>query len=119
MKRLRCDGGGIYIDPWKPVDRAVITHAHADHAYPGNKSYLVARPGKQFLKGEIPVRHCRQRLSTLCCPGRMASSHRPEQRDNSNDDRISSNTYRRAAAPDLDKLELPTWIGPTRTLADG
>jgi putative mRNA 3-end processing factor len=27
--------GKFYIDPWKPVDDAVITHAHADHAYVG------------------------------------------------------------------------------------
>lgn len=30
----------IYIDPWRPVDRAVITHAHADHARPGHGAYL-------------------------------------------------------------------------------
>ena len=27
---LYCPPGGFYIDPWRPVDRAVITHAHAD-----------------------------------------------------------------------------------------
>ncbi len=32
--------GKFYIDPWKPVDDAVITHAHADHAYAGHKRYL-------------------------------------------------------------------------------
>jgi len=27
---LNCEAGGFYIDPWQPVDRAVITHAHSD-----------------------------------------------------------------------------------------
>ena len=37
---LYCRQGGFYVDPWKPVDYAVITHAHSDHARPGNKAYL-------------------------------------------------------------------------------
>jgi putative mRNA 3-end processing factor len=39
-KGLYCPAGGFYIDPWKPVDRAVITHAHSDHARPGSNHYL-------------------------------------------------------------------------------
>ncbi|MGB3868092.1 MAG: ligase-associated DNA damage response exonuclease [Flavobacteriales bacterium] len=31
---------GVYIDPWHAVDRAIITHAHSDHARPGMGSYL-------------------------------------------------------------------------------
>ena len=37
---LYCPQGGFYIDPWRPVDRAVITHGHSDHARWGNKNYL-------------------------------------------------------------------------------
>ncbi len=37
---LYCEAGDFYIDPWKPVDRAVITHAHSDHASPGSARYL-------------------------------------------------------------------------------
>lgn len=37
---LYCPAGDFYIDPWAPVDRAVITHAHADHARYGSRSYL-------------------------------------------------------------------------------
>ena len=29
---LFCPPGGFYVDPWRPVDRAIITHAHSDHA---------------------------------------------------------------------------------------
>ena len=37
---LFCAAGGFHVDPWGPVDRAVITHAHGDHARPGNTLYL-------------------------------------------------------------------------------
>ena len=39
-KGLFCEAGNFYIDPWKPVERAVITHGHSDHARFGNKYYL-------------------------------------------------------------------------------
>lgn len=35
-----CPAGGFYIDPWRPVDRALITHGHSDHARPGHRHYL-------------------------------------------------------------------------------
>lgn len=35
-----CPQGGFYIDPWRPVDRALITHAHSDHARRGSRYYL-------------------------------------------------------------------------------
>jgi putative mRNA 3-end processing factor len=47
---LYCPAGDFYIDPWEPVDRAVITHAHADHARPGSRHYLTARAGEQVLR---------------------------------------------------------------------
>ncbi len=37
---LYCARGGFHIDPWDPVERAVITHAHSDHARPGSHSLL-------------------------------------------------------------------------------
>ncbi|TVR64966.1 MAG: ligase-associated DNA damage response exonuclease [Gemmatimonadales bacterium] len=40
----------LYIDPWKPVDRAVITHAHADHARGGSGRYLSAQAGHDVLR---------------------------------------------------------------------
>ena len=42
-KGLYCAQGQFYIDPWQPVDKAVITHAHSDHARPGSTSYLCHR----------------------------------------------------------------------------
>jgi putative mRNA 3-end processing factor len=37
---LYCPAGDFYIDPWRAVPRAVITHAHADHARSGHGHYL-------------------------------------------------------------------------------
>jgi putative mRNA 3-end processing factor len=37
---LYCPAGDFFIDPWLPVRRAVITHAHGDHARPGSGAYL-------------------------------------------------------------------------------
>lgn len=49
-KGLFCPQGNFYIDPWKPVERAVITHAHSDHAYPGHKYYLCHHDTKPILQ---------------------------------------------------------------------
>jgi putative mRNA 3-end processing factor len=48
----------VYIDPWKPVDKALITHAHADHARVGHKSYLATPATAAIMKyrlGDISV----------------------------------------------------------------
>jgi len=37
---LYCAPGDFYIDPARPVDRAVITHGHGDHARPGHQRVL-------------------------------------------------------------------------------
>ncbi|PTQ99885.1 putative mRNA 3-end processing factor [Mucilaginibacter yixingensis] len=46
---IYCPKGDFYIDPWKPVDYAVITHAHADHAYWGHKHYLAHHLSREVL----------------------------------------------------------------------
>lgn len=50
---LFCEAGGFYVDPWRPVERAVITHAHSDHARWGSKSYLTALPGEALLRERL------------------------------------------------------------------
>lgn len=47
---LYCPEGDFYIDSWQPVDRAVITHAHSDHARLGSWSYLAHRDSAPILK---------------------------------------------------------------------
>jgi putative mRNA 3-end processing factor len=49
-KGIYCKQGDFYIDPWRPVDKAVITHGHADHAKWGNKSYLCHTLTKPILE---------------------------------------------------------------------
>jgi putative mRNA 3-end processing factor len=39
-KGLYCRQADVYIDPWKPVKKALLTHGHADHARPGSNHYL-------------------------------------------------------------------------------
>jgi putative mRNA 3-end processing factor len=50
---LHCPAGDFWIDPWRPVPRAVITHAHADHARSGCGSYLCAAPGKLVMRSRL------------------------------------------------------------------
>ena len=50
---LYCPAGDFYIDPWRPVERAVITHAHGDHARTGNQHYLAAAPGEGILRWRL------------------------------------------------------------------
>jgi putative mRNA 3-end processing factor len=47
---LYCARGDFYVDPWRPVARAVVTHAHADHAYRGSRSYLVTKEGEALAR---------------------------------------------------------------------
>ena len=37
---LYCDAGDFFVDPVRPVERAVITHGHSDHARGGNGAVL-------------------------------------------------------------------------------
>lgn len=48
-----CAAGDFYIDPWRPVPRAVVTHAHADHYAWGCDHYLVAAEGKQVFRTRL------------------------------------------------------------------
>ncbi len=50
---LYCPVGDFYIDPWRAVPRAVITHAHADHARRGHGAYLAAAAGAGVLRARL------------------------------------------------------------------
>ena len=55
---IYCAAGDFFIDPWRPVDRALITHGHADHARPGMGAYLatdLAAPVMRHRLGDIPL----------------------------------------------------------------
>src|SRR5262245_30852331 len=60
---LYCEAGGFHIDPPAPVARALITHAHADHARPGHGAVLATpetldlmrlRYGEEFAQSTQP-----------------------------------------------------------------
>ena len=50
---LYCPAGDFFIDPWRPVARAVLTHAHADHARRGHASYLAQADGAAVLRARL------------------------------------------------------------------
>ena len=50
---LYCPPGDFWIDPWRPVDRAVITHAHADHARGGHAVYIASAEGAGVLRARL------------------------------------------------------------------
>lgn len=52
-KGIYCERARVYIDPWKPVDYAIITHAHADHSRAGNKHYLCHHDSKAMIKHRL------------------------------------------------------------------
>lgn len=51
---LYCAAGDFYIDPWLPVERAVITHAHGDHLRAGSGSYTLAQAGLRVARCRLP-----------------------------------------------------------------
>lgn len=46
---LYCEAGDFFVDPWRRVERAVITHAHGDHARRGSAAYLASRSSVPLL----------------------------------------------------------------------
>src|SRR3954468_20529819 len=50
---LYCPAGDFYIDPWRPVARAVITHAHSDHARFGHGRYLASSGSEGVLRARL------------------------------------------------------------------
>lgn len=52
-KGIYCPAGGFYIDPWQPVDYAVITHAHGDHARFGCRHYLAHDASRPLLQARL------------------------------------------------------------------
>ncbi|HET7879825.1 MAG TPA: ligase-associated DNA damage response exonuclease [Acetobacteraceae bacterium] len=50
---LYCEPGGFYIDPTRPVGRAVITHAHSDHARPGHHAVLASADTLALMRARM------------------------------------------------------------------
>lgn len=57
-KGIYCEQADVYIDPWRPVDKAFLTHGHADHARFGSKHYWcteLAAPVIRYRLGKISL----------------------------------------------------------------
>lgn len=52
-KGIYCIPGKFHLDPWYPVDYAIISHGHADHARSGMKNYLCHKDSKAILQHRI------------------------------------------------------------------
>lgn len=50
---LYCPAGDFHIDPTHKVPRAVITHAHGDHARPGMGHYWALKPGEGLMRARL------------------------------------------------------------------
>lgn len=77
-KGLYCSVGDFYIDPHRSVERAIITHAHSDHARIGSKFYLCAAPGLAILKlrlGSKAIIHSLPYTESISIQGVKISFH--------------------------------------------
>ena len=52
-KGIYCPEGKFYIDPWRPVKKALITHAHADHSRSGHQHYLAHHHSEKIMRQRL------------------------------------------------------------------
>jgi putative mRNA 3-end processing factor len=65
---IYCPQADIYIDPWRKVKKALITHAHADHSRWGNEQYMATKTSVPIMKhrlGDINIQGVDYRESLL------------------------------------------------------
>ena len=57
-KGIYCQQADVYLDPWRPVKNAIITHGHADHSRWGHQNYITHKTNVPIIRhrlGEINV----------------------------------------------------------------
>ncbi|MBL7963388.1 MAG: ligase-associated DNA damage response exonuclease [Flavobacteriales bacterium] len=54
-KGIYCPYADVYIDPWRGVDRAIVTHAHSDHARGGSRQYLATPVTKALMHARMGI----------------------------------------------------------------
>ena len=52
-KGIYCSAADVYLDPWKPVDKALISHGHADHSRWGHNKYITHRLNVPIVKHRL------------------------------------------------------------------
>ncbi|UJH68702.1 ligase-associated DNA damage response exonuclease [Allomuricauda sp. SCSIO 65647] len=50
---IYCQEANVYLDPWKPVDKAIISHGHADHSRSGHKRYITHHRNLPIVKHRL------------------------------------------------------------------
>lgn len=60
---LYCDAGDVYIDPVRPVARAIITHGHADHARSGHGTVYATPETHAIMKVRYGEECCENRVN--------------------------------------------------------
>ncbi|WP_306012894.1 MULTISPECIES: ligase-associated DNA damage response exonuclease [unclassified Allomuricauda] len=57
-KGIYCEQADVYLDPWRPVDKAIISHGHADHSRWGHQKYITQHknvPIVQHRLGDVNI----------------------------------------------------------------
>jgi putative mRNA 3-end processing factor len=57
-KGIYCEQADVYLDPWKPVNKAIISHGHADHSRWGHQQYITHHkniPIVQHRLGDVNI----------------------------------------------------------------
>ncbi len=52
-KGIYCEKADVYLDPWRPVDKAIITHGHSDHSRWGHKCYITQQTNVPIIKHRL------------------------------------------------------------------
>ncbi len=52
-KGIYCAQADVYLDPWKPVEKAIITHGHSDHSRWGHKQYITHHRNIPIIKHRL------------------------------------------------------------------
>ncbi len=68
---LFCEPGGFHIDPVRPVERAIITHAHSDHARPGHRVVLASAATLALMRTRMGEGHAGQVQQALAWGERL------------------------------------------------
>ena len=56
-KGIYCAQAKVYLDPWRGVDKAIISHGHADHARWGSKHYITQEHNVPILQARLGDLH--------------------------------------------------------------
>lgn len=54
---IYCPRADVYLDPWKPVQKALITHGHSDHARWGHQHYLCTAAAAPVIQHRLNLPH--------------------------------------------------------------